>query len=371
MLQSFEHRVRGWVRAHWRDPVVWTEIVQMGKTVTAAVVAWVLAADVFGLPQPFLAPWAALLVVHATVYRTFSRGTKQVSATVVGVLLASAAGHLFGLDAGALVAMLLASLVIGSISFFRDESTTIAATALIVLTTGYSDQDSLLIMRVVDTAIGVGVGLAVNVVVWPPLRDRTAAQAIDTIDDEVGVLLCEMATGLRDDPSQEDIHAWVKRTEDIDENIDHAWALLRQARESARLNPRRGAGGVRQEDELEELLRRLEQSVADVRSMASTVEHSVTNVYEWDDGFRSVWVDLLDEVGRAIGATDSGRLAAAGQRLQQLAEDMSTEDLSGRHWPEYGALIANLRNIVTTMDVVADGNPVTPPRVHRRTLLRW
>ena len=30
--------------------------------------------QIFDLPQAFLAPWAALLVVHATVYRTFSRG---------------------------------------------------------------------------------------------------------------------------------------------------------------------------------------------------------------------------------------------------------------------------------------------------------
>ena len=62
----------------------WTAVLQLVKTVVAAVVAWVLASQVFALPQAFLAPWAALLVVHATVYRTFSRGLRQVTGAVLG-----------------------------------------------------------------------------------------------------------------------------------------------------------------------------------------------------------------------------------------------------------------------------------------------
>ena len=46
-------------------------------------IMFAFAASVLELPQPFLAPWAALLVVHATVYRTFSKGSQQVAATVV------------------------------------------------------------------------------------------------------------------------------------------------------------------------------------------------------------------------------------------------------------------------------------------------
>ena len=82
-----------------RDPMWWTESLQLVKTVVAAVIAWLLAARVFELPQSFLAPWAALLVVHATVYRTFSRGLRQVAGAVLGVLLAWAVGNLIGLDA--------------------------------------------------------------------------------------------------------------------------------------------------------------------------------------------------------------------------------------------------------------------------------
>ena len=126
------------VRANLRDPLRWSEVMQLAKTVVAAVVAWVLASQVFSLPQAFLAPWAALLVVHATVYRTFSRGLRQVSGAVLGVLLAWGVGNVLGLTTLAVSVLLAVGLVVGSARWFRDESTAVAATGLIVLTTGFS-----------------------------------------------------------------------------------------------------------------------------------------------------------------------------------------------------------------------------------------
>ena len=91
-----------------RDPVTWTNISQLLKTVLAAVIVWVLASQVFDIEQAFLAPWAALLTVHATVYRTLRRGVQQVGASVVGVVVATAAGGALGLNAFSLgVAILL------------------------------------------------------------------------------------------------------------------------------------------------------------------------------------------------------------------------------------------------------------------------
>ena len=167
------------VRALVRDPVRWTEWLQLVKTVVAAVIAWLLAAHVLELTQAFLAPWAALLVVHATVYRTFSRGLRQVAGAVLGVLLAWAVGNLFGLDAVAVSVLLVAGLGIGATRFFREETTAVAATGLVVLTTGFSTHDAVLLDRLFDTGIGIGVGLLVNFAVWPPLRDHSAAKAID------------------------------------------------------------------------------------------------------------------------------------------------------------------------------------------------
>ena len=358
-MYTYAH-LRGRLSDVVRDPVAWTEALQVAKTVVAAVVAWVIAAEVFALPQPFLAPWAALLVVHATVYRSFWTGTRQVAATVVGVILAWATGQMLGLDPVALGVMLLAAFVIGNVRWLREEATTVAATALIVLTTGFSDESRMLIGRLSDTAIGVGVGLVVNVLVWPPLRDGAATRAVAGAGTLLGDLLCEMATDLRngdDDRAEE----WVSSSQRCDEAVDEAWTLTRQSRESGRLNPRRNSPAVRASDAIGDTLTRTEQSLAEARSMARTLGHSITDTNEWDDDFRERWTALLQEVGWAIQHPDARRLGEVRTKLDALAVDFSTEDLPSKHWPEYGGLILNLRNIATSMDHVVASDPGAAP----------
>jgi uncharacterized membrane protein YccC len=348
------------------DPVFWTDSIQLVKAVVAAVVSWVLASEVLGLPQSFLAPWSALLVVHATVYRTFSHGAKQVAGAVVGVLIAWLVGNFIGSTPGGLTLVLLAGMLVGQVGWLRDEATTAATTGMFVLTTGYSTQDWLLVDRLLDTAVGIVVGLVVNLVVWPPLRDYTAARAIDAIDDQVGDLLCRMAADLQAGCGDEVVKEWVDHTRDLDHDIDHAWSMVRQARESSRLNPRRAAAGVRTTETYEAILRDNEQAVAEARSMARTLGISIERVVEWDEEFRDRWLALLLEAGEAIGAPDSARVSRVREELTRLAEDLSGADLPGRHWPEYGALILNLRNVVASMDRVAEQNPVVVPRYQRR-----
>ena len=116
------------------DPIWWNDVLQLVKTVLAAVVAWVIAASLLELPQPFLAPWAALLVVHATVYRTFSKGMQQVAATVVAVLLASFVGQALGLSTWAIALLLVVALVLGAVPWLGAEATTIATTSRFMTT---------------------------------------------------------------------------------------------------------------------------------------------------------------------------------------------------------------------------------------------
>src|ERR1700754_1547659 len=119
------------LRTRLRDPLTWTSAVQLIKTVIAAVIAWTLAVHVFDIAQPFLAPWAALLTVHATVYGSLKFGAEQIAATVIGVLVSFAAGHLFGVNALSLGVVVFAGLLAGSVRGLRTQSTTAAATALV------------------------------------------------------------------------------------------------------------------------------------------------------------------------------------------------------------------------------------------------
>jgi uncharacterized membrane protein YgaE (UPF0421/DUF939 family) len=346
-----------------RDPVFWNDVVQLAKTVLAAVVAWVVAADVLDLSQPFLAPWAALLVVHATVYRTFSRGVQQVAAAVVAVVLASAIGHVLGPTTWAVATLMVACLVIGSVRWFGGDITIVATTGLVVLTTGFGN-DAVLLTRLVDTGIGVGIGLLVNVLVWPPLRSRTTIAAMDRLDDGIGELLVDMAGTLREGTATtQTVTEWIDHTRDLDEAIDHTWSLVRQAQESSRMNPRRRARDVRDPQGWQDLLRRMEQAVAEVRSLARTWGAELDRGEVPDADFLEQWSSLLGDAGRATCEADPEALHAVRRRLDALVDSLGSRAQLSPRWPVHGALIVNLRNILDAMDEVAAANPMRQPPV--------
>ena len=355
---------QGWRRrAHEtvNDPVFWTDVIQVVKTVVAAVIAWYIVADLLHLPQSFLAPWSALLVVHATVYRTFSEGAVQVGGAVLGVLTAWAVGHTMGLDVWSVGAVLVVGMAFGALPWFGSQSTIVAATGLIVLTTGFANDDSMLVTRLLDTAIGIGVGLVVNAVVWPPLRRRTAVVAMDALDDDVGELLVDMAEELKKGVSEECIEQWVQRTRDLDAAVDHAWSLVRQASESARMNPRRAAGELKDPKQWMDLLRRVEQAVAEIRSMARTHAHALAENQEWQPDFRDALVTVMHTGGTALMEADREAIEDCRTSLDDLVDMVAGHDPISRLWPVYGGILINLRNIFGEMAEVAGANPMQQP----------
>jgi uncharacterized membrane protein YccC len=355
--------VFGSLRDRLRDPVTWTGVSQLLKTAMATVIAWILAAQVFGLEQAYLAPWAALLTVHATVFGTLRRGVRQAGASVLGILVAFVAGRLFGLSPVSVGAVILVGLLVGSVGGLREDSTTTAATALIVLTNGYSDNGGILGSRLLDTGVGIAVGLLVNLLVWPPLRDRSAASQIDAVAEAVGRLLGEIAARLSGDCGPADVDGWIAKTNELDRAIDRAWSVLAQARESGRLNPRRAtARRMRAARSFDDILGRLGQAVAETRSMARTIGHARVPTSAWDPGFRERWRDLLHRAGEAINTGDAEAVAVVRADLSTYAEQVAVGHLREGFWPVAGAVLVNLRNILDALDVVADAQPVRVPR---------
>ena len=342
---------------------MWTGVSQVLKTAFATVIAWVLAAQVFNLEQAYLAPWAALLTVHATVFGTLRRGVRQAGASVLGVLVAFAAAQLFGLSAVSVGAAILVGLLVGSVGGLRNETTTTAATALIVLTNGYSHNGGILGARLLDTGVGIAVALLVNLLVWPPLRDRSAASQIDAVAGAVGRVLSEIAARLSSECGPADVDDWIAKSNALDRAIDRAWSVLAEARESGRLNPRRAtARRMRAAQGFDDLLGRLGQAVAETRSMARTIGHAGTPTGGWDPDFRERWRELLNRAGGAISTGDVDAVATVRADLTAYADELAIGHLREGFWPVAGAVLVNLRNILDALDVVADAQPVEVPR---------
>lgn len=355
----------GTVRARtgrWlRSPTNQVDLLQTAKAAVAATVAWWLAEMVLGLEQAFLAPWVALLTVHATVYRTFWRGTQTVLAVGTGILVSLVVVQLFGTTVLSFGLALVVALVLARAPVYRDEGVTIATTTLFVITVGYgssTDQTiDLLPERLLVTAVGVVVALVVNVTVWPPLNDRSAQQQIDAVDRRLGALLGDIATQLRSPSEAQEEQDWIESTRQISADVDHAWSLVRTARESGSWNPRRRRHPGDELESYPQVLVRLEEGVSSTRSIARLVRESDRDAQTWDEVFRERYTDLLAEAGRRV-AQPEPELAALRDDLRALADDLSTQDLSAKLWPLYGALIANLQMIVDVVDDVATARPV-------------
>jgi hypothetical protein len=161
---------------------------------------------------------------------------------------------------------------------------------------------------------------------------------------------------MREGRETQEAERWVERTRELDQDISEAWAVLRQARESGRLNLRRTAAArVDASHGLQPLLARLEQAVADTRSMAGTIARASSSG-AWDPGFRETWLALVGSAGTAVSEADAQAVTRVREDLESAARAWFGADSAPR--PVQGALIVNLRNILEAMDAVAEAQPV-------------
>ena len=336
-----------------------TDLLQILKATLATGVAWVVAAHVLELQQAFLAPWLALLTVHATVYRTVWRGSQAVLASGLGLVVSYVAVQLLGYDlvaTPALVVSVLVGLLLARAFLARDEGVAVATTALFVITAGYGShqaaEEMMLSHRFLDTLVGVATGLLVNLLVAPPLDDRVVDSATSDVTRRLGQLLVRMAEDLRGDVDEGVSQEWLEATRDLDDSLDRAQQHLAFTRESRWANPlRHRSRRTADPDHAEAVIYRLEDGIAQARAVARIVHESVVAAEEWDPEFRRRWTDVLERVGQRVA--DPGRDTGGAPGLDDLVRDLSVADLPDRRWPLYGALITALDNVAGIADDVA------------------
>ena len=336
-----------------------TDLLQILKATLATGVAWVVAAHVLELQQAFLAPWLALLTVHATVYRTVWRGSQAVLASGLGLVVSYVAVQLLGYDlvaTPALVVSVLVGLLLARAFLARDEGVAVATTALFVITAGYGShqaaEEMMLSHRFLDTLVGVATGLLVNLLVAPPLDDRVVDSATTDVTRRLGQLLVRMADDLRGDVDEGVSQEWLEATRDLDDSLDRAQQHLAFTRESRWANPlRHRSRRTADPDHAEAVIYRLEDGIAQARAVARIVHESVAAAEEWDPEFRRRWTDVLERVGQRVA--DPGRDTGGAPGLDDLVHDLSVADLPDRRWPLYGALITALDNVAGIADDVA------------------
>ena len=360
MTQSLGERLQATVRS----PETVTDLLQILKCVIAASAAWWFATAVLESDLPFLAPWTALLTVHATVYRSLSRGLQTTVASGIGVLVSFLIGAFLGVSLWTFALALLVGMVGSRMSWIRDEGVAIATTAIFVLGSGFGDQAPLLTDRLIEVGVGVGFGVAVNMLIIPPLRDQQASRYVDSINRRIGAVLTDMADEFGSSWDTDRAEAWFEETTAMDDELASAWQTVRFARESERANPRRRLAAVRQRHGArrtggarqvgyEEILSRVDEAISHLRHLARTLREASYSEGEWDTSFRERWVAIVRDAGRAIADPDA-EVEPVYDRLQELTRTMGEAGgLPAKDWPVYGSLITSMRHVALIVDDVA------------------
>lgn len=364
MATSVQQRARTlWSAAVQPESV--TGWLQIAKAVLAGTVAWWLSRDVLDSQMPFLAPWTALLTVQLTVYRSVSHGLQTLVASILGVALSFVIGVGLGVSVGTFALALAVGMLVALVPWIRDEGIAIATTAIFVLGAGFGEQQPLLLDRIVEIALGVGVGVVVNLLIVPPLREKQASRYVDSINRRMGGVLVDMADEFATAWDMERADAWVEETRAMSEELGGAWQMVRFARESERGNPRtrratgrsrRGQGATAdhaEEASYEDILARVEEGISHLRHLSRTLREGAYADDEWDDQFRERWVAVARDAGRAIADPDA-EVEPIADRLSALAVDLADHtELPRRSWPLYGSLIASMQHIAVIVDDVA------------------
>lgn len=365
--ETFGQQESGWtdrLRALVLGPAFASAVAQTLKSVLAASAAWWISVSLLQTQMPFLAPWVALLTVHATVYRSLSRGVQTTVASSLGVGLSFLVGTFLGVSLWTYDLALLVALAAARIRSIRDEGVAIATTAIFLLSSGFTDQEALLLDRIIEVCLGVTVGVVVNLLIIPPLRDSQASRYVDSINRRMGEVLVDMADEFSRSWDVDQAQRWMDHTEIMVKETRSAWEFVGFARESHQANPRtylrrhgvrlsKPAAGSRAEDSYTEILTRVDEGISHLRNLTRTLHQATYAEGPWDDRFRREWTSIARDCGRAIADPDA-EVEPVHERLDALSTAISREGgLPSLEWPLYGSLLTSLRHIVVIVDDVA------------------
>jgi len=421
MLFASLHRIRS------TRPALW-HITRLTATATFAYLLALLIPA--GTSRPVLAPLTALLVLQASLYQTIRSAMRKVLSVTVGVLVAVFVAEFIGFSWWQLALVIGGALVIGRTLRLGDDLLEVPISAMLIFSSVGTHAAAT--GRVVDTLLGAGAGLGGGLVfagrpqVQPArsavghlagevagLLDRMAADLAGTERADIEPVLAETAladTELADtgpegtgqgsaDPADGDLTAeagqWLVQARALRDEIERVDDTLREAADSARLNPRAlvlpsGAtpvtvttvalrGGLEALEHAALTLRGLARSVldsAEIATEASPVKDRETRVQlasvlaKLGEAIRTYGrlVQLTPVASESLESELAAELDEAHRLQDELADLLRPRTKAGRpsEWPLRGEILAHVDRLRTGLDVEAIHRASRPPVRRRR-----
>lgn len=346
-------RLTAGIRASQRPPLL-----QVVKSATATVAAWLVAGALIPGPPPVFAAIAALLVVQPSLNQTLTKAIERSTGVIAGVVIASILGIVFGSQTWViLLATVVGLLIAWALRMTPGTANQVAISALLVLALGTATP-SYALDRVIETLIGALIGILVNIALVPPVVVAPARDAVRGLADELANSLERLATALQTPQSSAQLTGLMVEARLMRPMRDAADAAIAVGVDSLTLNPR-GRLHREQLSATQTLLDRLSAIVTQTIGMTRAfcdhydptiaVEPAVRAIAEQ---LRRAAHDVRLDARRADANAQSASRPAATEPAA-LTAPLTVLAPSADHWVLIGSLLEDLRRIHDALSELA------------------
>jgi len=312
-----------------RAAVTRARLLFAAKTAIAVGIAWMIAPLMPGVTDeyPYYAPFGALISMYPTLMSSARSGLQTLLGLGAGVGLAALVLLTVGPSVWSIAVVVGIGVLISGTGWFGIGREYIPMAALFVLIIGGADAEDYSLGYVTQTAVGVIVGLTVNVLIPPAPLVSEAAARIDAFQQRLAAHLDDIAAAVTEEWPPER-NGWMQDAGALAETSRSLRDALSEADESLRGNPRawRGRADTSAEHARLEVLVEVAHQIRDISGCLSDTINERPCAFPLDPA-------LVDPLSRACGAVAD--LLAEGDgdsaQLRDRAVDAVDELLRAVH----------------------------------------
>lgn len=335
-------RVTAAVRSAKRAPLL-----QVVKSAVATIGAWLIAGWLVPGPLPVFAAIAALLVVQPSVNQSFAKALERSIGVIAGVVIAVGLSLLLGPQSWVvLLAIVVAMLVAWAFRASPGTGNQVAISAMLVLALGSSNPQYAL-DRIVETLIGVAIGIVVNALVVPPVLTEPARRDLGMLGTEIAASMDRLAAALPSIQKPAQLQGLMVEARLLRPMQVAAEVSVAAGEESLTLNPRRSS----------------RSEVAEMRALLTSLSPIVTQLIGMTRAYFDHYDDALADEPTVHAIAEQLRRAGHDVRLAVQVADVAPEPAAetsaipaltaplqvkppaSGHWILIGSLMEDLRRI--------------------------
>ncbi|TFD86365.1 FUSC family protein [Cryobacterium serini] len=348
-----------WVKRYLMRP----RALQVVKISIAVAIAWSLAPLMPGTAKdfPYYAPLGALLSMHPTLARSIHSSVQTLAGVLIGIGLAGIVVIVSEPTVWTLSLAVGLGTLIGGMKWMGAGGEYVPITALFVLIIGGPNADGYSIGYATQICLGIVVGLAVNLLILPPLaigpaRERLAGfrRTLTRHLTDVGDALVESWPPARDD--------WATQGETLNAAARQVRTAVQTADESRKGNPRAWFTRANLDADYDALVA-LENVTFHIRNLTEVLAGMVWGkpiALELPPELRPVLSEALHAVAAAITAGDDDErqpdlLDQAGVAIEAILRKMQQEIEAGAaSLSPTAAIVIDLKRILIALRAKTD-----------------